>query len=102
MAINCYTGLMGSGKTYEVVENVIIPNYMKGRRIVTNINGLNEDKIKEYILKKNKNFNEENFGSIVLCSDEQAMKEDFFPQDDINIESFVKRGDFVVVDEAWK
>jgi zona occludens toxin len=35
MAINAYTGLMGSGKSYEVVSSVILPAVKSGRRVVS-------------------------------------------------------------------
>lgn len=37
MSIVSYTGLMGSGKSYGVVENAILPALRKGRTVVTNI-----------------------------------------------------------------
>lgn len=37
MAINAYTGLPGSGKSYTVVERVILPALKDGRRVWTNI-----------------------------------------------------------------
>lgn len=37
MPINIYTGLMRSGKSYEVVSEVIVPAIRKGRRVVTNV-----------------------------------------------------------------
>lgn len=37
MAITAYTGLPGSGKSYSVVENVILPSLRKSIRIFTNI-----------------------------------------------------------------
>lgn len=37
MSIVAYVGLPGSGKSYGVVENVIIPAAEKGRKIVTNL-----------------------------------------------------------------
>ena len=43
MAINVYTGLPGSGKSYEVVSEVIAKQVAAGRRIVTNIDGINPD-----------------------------------------------------------
>ena len=41
MAIKAYTGIMGSGKTYEVVSEVIRTALAQGRRVVSNIAGLN-------------------------------------------------------------
>lgn len=37
MALNLYTGQPGSGKSYSIVANVIIPALKKGRHVVTNI-----------------------------------------------------------------
>lgn len=37
MAIDAYTGMPGHGKTYGVVEHVIIPSLKQGRHVVTNI-----------------------------------------------------------------
>lgn len=37
MAIDAYTGMPGHGKSYGVVEHVIIPSLKQGRHIVTNI-----------------------------------------------------------------
>ncbi len=45
MAISAYIGIPSSGKSYEAVCNVIIPAFTSGRRVVTNIYGL-QKKIK--------------------------------------------------------
>lgn len=37
MPIHCYSGLPGSGKSYSVVEKVILPTLKANRRIVTNL-----------------------------------------------------------------
>lgn len=37
MAVIAYTGLMGSGKSYGVVENVILPAIQAGRAVYTNV-----------------------------------------------------------------
>ena len=37
MSIVGYSGLPGSGKSYGVVENVVIPALEAGRHIITNI-----------------------------------------------------------------
>lgn len=43
MPINVYTGLMRSGKSYEVVSEVIVPPIRAGRNVVTNVDGISED-----------------------------------------------------------
>ena len=52
MPINAYTGLMGSGKSYECVSSVIIPAIRAGRRVVTNVDGINGEAIRAYCEKK--------------------------------------------------
>lgn len=69
MAINAYVGIPGSGKTYEVVRSLILPAFIKGRRIVTNIVGIDEQKFIDYALKqeaKNRDFDPDNF-VVVAC-----------------------------------
>lgn len=46
MAIHAYTGLPGGGKTYSVVEFVVLPALRTGRRIVTNL-PLNLERVRE-------------------------------------------------------
>ncbi|EPZ1805653.1 zonular occludens toxin domain-containing protein, partial [Escherichia coli] len=41
MPISAYVGSLGSGKSYEVVSSVIVPACASGRRVVTNIYGIN-------------------------------------------------------------
>jgi len=48
MAITAYTGLQGSGKTYQVVSHVIVNALKQGRIVVTNIQ-LNSDVIRDYL-----------------------------------------------------
>jgi len=101
MAINVYTGLMGSGKSYEVVSSVIVKALSEGRRVVSNIEGLQPDKIYEHIqsvLKKEQN----EIGELVVVDDEEVKRASFFPTDDPERYSIVKGGDLVAIDEAWK
>jgi zona occludens toxin len=46
MSIKAVTGLQGHGKTYETVKTAILPAIESGRRVVTNIRGLNMDAIR--------------------------------------------------------
>ncbi|WP_088148929.1 zonular occludens toxin domain-containing protein [Achromobacter denitrificans] len=98
MAINAYTGLMGTGKSYEVTLNVVLPAILNGRRVVTNIDGIDEGKIHDYLKSKNPK-HEGEFGKIVHVRDEDVEKPGFFPREDG--ESIVCPGDLVVIDEAW-
>lgn len=76
MSISVYTGVVGSGKSYEAVKSVVLPQYEKGRRIVTNISGLNEQKIREYLINKGKD--QESFGEIVHVTNERIAEDNFF------------------------
>lgn len=103
MAINAYTGLMGSGKSFEVVANVILPAIKSGRRVVVNVDGISEEKIHAHLLKKFKGLEPEKLGKIVHVSDEDIQKPGFFPDEkNPDSHSIVQAGDLVVVDEAWR
>ena len=52
MAINAYTGLQGSGKSFEVMRSVVLEAIFAGRNVVTNIDGINEERIHAYLVKK--------------------------------------------------
>lgn len=99
MAINAYVGLMGSGKSYEVVASVILPALLAGRRVVTNIDGLNPDLILDY-LEQVKGGKPDKFGQIVQVKNEDLLCPGFFPAE--GIDSLVQPGDLVVVDECWQ
>lgn len=103
MAINAYTGLMGSGKSFEVVASVILPAIKKGRRVVTNIVGISIEKIHAYFLQKNPQLDITILGQMVVCSDEQVQASGFFPDEKKpGMVSLVNAGDLVVIDEAWR
>lgn len=105
MAINAYTGLMGSGKSYEVVENVILPGLLAGRRVVTNVANLQQEEIRAYLVDK---FNADpaKIGEIVQVVNDDIERKDFFPVEVQPGEevpsSVVMPGDLVVVDECWR
>jgi zona occludens toxin len=107
MAINAYCGVMGSGKSYEVVSGPLLDAVAAGRRVVTNIDGVNEELIHEYLCEK-RGVPVERLGSIVHVRTDDLKKEGFFPQEVESsdgatvIPGFVQAGDFVVIDEAWK
>lgn len=71
MAISAYIGIPGSGKSYEAVCNVIIPAFTSGRRVVTNIYGLQKDKITERYPDAT--------GEIIVVDNDDVLKADFFP-----------------------
>jgi len=105
MPINVYTGLMRSGKSYEVVAEVIIPAIAAGRRVVTNVDGIDNDLIREYV-SETRNLPIYGLGDVVHCTNGDVGKEDFFPyyddQKNVVTNTFVKAGDLVCIDEAWR
>lgn len=101
MSISAYVGIPGSGKSYEVVLSVILENYIKGRRIVTNIEGISDDKVRDYCLTK-KGAKEEDLGSLVKVSDEDCQRDDFFPYKGSYGSTICKAGDLICIDEVWR
>ncbi|QTL38287.1 hypothetical protein HGO23_10090 [Xenorhabdus budapestensis] len=101
MPITAYVGVPRSGKSYEVVKSVIVPAIASGRRVVSNIYGLNEEKIKAYCLKKNKKLSSDHLGELVLVENSQCLDENFLPSME-NRDTFCRAGDLVVIDEVWR
>jgi len=103
MAINAYTGLQGSGKSYEVVSSVILPAIAQGRRVVTNIDGIDERLVHEYLQSVNKSIGPEELGQIIHVTNDRILEPAFFPDEARpDIESLVLPGDMVAIDEAWR
>lgn len=105
MPINVYTGLMRSGKSYEVVSEVIVPAVAAGRRVVTNVDGISNDLIREFIVES-KNIPLDRLGTVVHCDNQDVFKDDFFPYYDdtknVVLDTLVQPGDLVCIDEAWR
>lgn len=107
MAINVYAGVMGSGKSYEVVSGPLLDAVAAGRRVVTNIDGINEDRIRTYLNEKRR-VPLEQLGSVLHVTNGRVSEPGFFPiERDVGgvpfIEDGVVRcGDLVVIDEAWR
>lgn len=105
MPITAYTGLMGSGKSYEVVANVILPALLEGRRVVTNVANLQQEEIRAYLLDK---FDavEADIGEIVQLINDDIDKPNFWPvevkEGQVAPDSIVKGGDVIVIDECWR
>lgn len=100
MPINAYTGLMGSGKSYECVSSVIVPAVKAGRRVVTNVDGIDSDAIRAYCEEKY-GITPERLGSVVHCKNEDVGKADFLPYGE-SVDTFCQPGDLICIDEAWR
>lgn len=100
MAITAYIGLPGAGKSYEMVRSVIIPAMKAGRRIVTNVYGVDNDKIREYILK-DKKINSDDLGELIFVKNEQVLQSDFFPVPGVE-NPVACAGDLIILDECHR
>lgn len=100
MPINAYTGLMGSGKSYECVSSVIVPAVKKGRRVVTNVDGIDNDAIRAYCHEKF-GLPVDKLGEVVHCTNNDVPKANFLPHAQ-DVDTFCKPGDLVCIDEAWR
>lgn len=100
MAIMAYTGVMGSGKTYEAVSTVALTALKAGRRVVTNISGFNFEAIRDYIgpLKGGALLESDR---ILVIQSERIRLPNFFYDPDAEADSVVKPGDLVLIDEVW-
>lgn len=84
MAITAYTGLPGSGKSYGVVRDVVLPALKKGRRVTTNI-PLNMELI-----------DSEFPGLVTLFDTKQILADpDWF-------QTHFDKGATLVIDECWR
>ncbi|MFZ6693658.1 zonular occludens toxin domain-containing protein [Undibacterium sp. SXout20W] len=102
MSINAYTGLQGSGKSYETISTPIMDAIAHGRRVVTNVDGVNEEKIHEYLIDKHK-LDPAALGSVIHVQNDDIAKPGFFPDEEKpDIISIVLAGDLVAIDEAWR
>jgi len=103
MSIKAYVGRMGSGKTYEVASVVIYKALASGRRVVSNIAGLDIEAYKDLMLAEG--IPEDRIGQLVQVSHEDVTKPEFWrtDKDDAEgVESFIQPGDLVALDEIWR
>ncbi len=107
MALKGYFGTPGSGKTYEVVENVILGALKQGRRVVTNVAGLDYDLMVEYLLANN-DIAEGRLGTIhkIQLTEDMGGKLAIIEGEGegatLSEVSIVRGGDVVVLDEIWR
>jgi zona occludens toxin len=103
MSIKAYVGRMGSGKTYEVASVVIYKALASGRRVVSNIAGLDIEAYKDLMLAEG--VPEDRIGQLVQVSHEDVTKPEFWRTDKDEaegVDSFIQPGDLVALDEIWR
>ena len=103
MSIKAYVGRMGSGKTYEVASLVIYRALASGRRVVSNIAGLDIEAYKE--LMRAEGIAEDGIGHLVQVSHDDVVKPEFWRTDKDEaegVQSVIQPGDLVALDEIWR
>lgn len=102
MAINAYIGIPGSGKTYEVVSNVILVHFRKGRRIVTNIEGITHQGLMDWLVKYEPKFDLSLAGQLIHVTDSDCQSDHFFPYKGSTDDTICRAGDLICLDEIWR
>jgi zona occludens toxin len=105
MAISAYVGQPGMGKSYALVSQVIVPAVMAGRRVLSNIEGLDPQKVHDYCAAKSNGTAD--LGEVVIFHGADAQQSGFFPKlapaGSANMfvdgDFTVKPGDLLVIDE---
>lgn len=103
MSIKAYVGINGSGKTYEVASVVIRGALARGRRVVSNIGGLDVDAFEAAIIEDGTPA--EQIGELVCVSHEQVLMPEFWRTDQDaaqGVASFIQPGDLLALDEVWR
>lgn len=103
MPIKAYVGLPRHGKSYEVVTEAILPALRQGRRVVSNIAGLNQDAFNSILFAEG--FSSDKIGQIVHIEHDEVLKPNFFRTDEDEkngVETFVQPGDLIALDEIWR
>lgn len=93
MAIYLYYGKIGDGKTYHVLANEVVPAARKGRKIYTNLDGLNVRRLSQYVDRE---------VDVVQWESVEQIRAAFqLAQDDKEgVTLAVDRGALLIVDEA--
>lgn len=103
MSIKAYVGIMGSGKTYEVVSVVIYNALKRGRRVVSNIAGLNFEAMKVAMLAEG--VEASRIGELVCIPHEKVLEPNFWRTDhdqEDGVDAFIQGGDLLALDEIWR
>lgn len=91
MPMSIYVGPPRSGKTFEAVGHVIVPALRSGRRVVSNISGLNEDQLALHTGRDDL--------QLVKVTDDELRELVNFPTREAPGQ-IIQGGDLLVIDEA--
>lgn len=85
---------------------VILLAVLNGRDVVTNVDGISEDRIHDYLSRKHPDKDCAKFGRIKHVTNADVFRADFFPYYDdhkeAHTDTIVLPGDLVCIDEAWR
>lgn len=101
MPLTLYAGPPRMGKTFEVVNHVMVPAYRAGRHIVTNIRGIDPDYWAATLSPSRKG---EQLGTITVVDDEFLASEAVYPAYSKNAviqPGAIPSGSLVIIDEAY-
>ena len=112
MPIDVYYGASGSGKSHGMISMRLLEAIEQGRRVVTNISGIDPEKVAQYWISKGRD--PDRLGSIVKFGKKTATSPNFFGKvvhlesaedGEENVEyddsqSFLKGGDLLLIDEV--
>jgi len=104
VAITAYTGPPGSGKSHALMGEVILSAVMKGRTVLTNVDGVNPEKVRELAAKKmakRKGFDPDKLGSVQLFDREDLKKPEFFPTEETGDANTTIKGGMLVAIDEW-
>jgi len=100
MAITAYTGVPGTGKSYALVSEIIVPGVRDGRRVLTNVQGVKPEAVVDYCREKWPKLADQ-LGEVILFDGAKTLEPGFFPVEGAPPEtSFVRAGDLIVFDEV--
>lgn len=102
MAVTQIVGLMGFGKSYEATNFIALRHFADGRRIVSNVRGLDEEEYRQnWTIRAKREFPKLPCnGSILFVTPADVRDPGFFPDpEDDQAPAVVAAGDVVILDE---
>lgn len=96
--LTVYLGVMGSGKSYEIVSNFIVPALTRGQVVATNIYGLNIDALNKHIGRDISHL----VVTLPAATDELLKREHWPEPNDPDKVSTIPRGAVLALDECYK
>lgn len=100
MPITAFTGPPGAGKSHALMKDVVLPALLNGRRVLTNIDGVDANAVLAYCLERVDDAAA--LGELVLFHGDEALKPGFWPDEETGkagAPTTVLGGDLVVFDE---